>query len=99
MYMCIFSHTFKIESYVILWYEPLPFHWAFAVLWSVLSPRPLLSFFFHSICFTLLYNFNFYFFKTYYIFSAFIPSFAFPTVLFPLQLIFNVYESSSSTSI
>jgi len=33
------------------------------------------------------------------IFSTFIPLFAFPTVLFPLQLIFNVYKSSLSTSI
>ena len=33
------------------------------------------------------------------IFSTFISLFAFPTVLFPLQLIFNVYKSSLSTSI
>ena len=32
-------------------------------------------------------------FKTCYSFSTFIPLFAFPTVLFPLQLIFNVYKS------
>ena len=38
-------------------------------------------------------------FKTYYYFSTFIPLFAFHTVLFPLQLIFNVYKSSLSTSI
>ena len=31
--------------------------------------------------------------------GAFIPLFSFPTVLFPLQLIFNVYKSSSSTYI
>ena len=67
-------------------YKPLPLHWAFAVLWSF-------PFFF------LLFFFVISFFKTYYIFSTFIPLFAFPTVLFPLQLIFNVYKSSSSTSI
>ena len=38
-------------------------------------------------------------FKPYFIFSTFISLFAFPTVLFPLQLIFDVYKSSSSTSI
>ena len=32
-------------------------------------------------------------------FSTFIPLFACPSVLFPLQLIFNVYKSSLSTSI
>jgi len=32
-------------------------------------------------------------------FSTFIPLFAFPTVLFHLQLIFNVYKSALSTSI
>ena len=32
-------------------------------------------------------------------FSTCIPLFVFPTVLFPLQLIFNVYKSSSSTSL
>ena len=45
------------------------------------------------------YFFNFNFLNTYYIFSTFIPSFAFTTILFPLQLIVNVYKSSSSTSI
>ena len=32
-------------------------------------------------------------------FFTFIPLFAFPTILFPLQLIFNVYKSSLFTSI
>ena len=36
-------------------------------------------------------NFNF---KPTIMFSTFIPLFAFPTVLFPLQLMFNVYKSS-----
>ena len=39
------------------------------------------------------------FFKPYYYFSTFIPLFAFPTVVFPLQLIFNIYKSSLSISI
>ena len=38
-------------------------------------------------------------FLAYYIFPTFTPLFAFPTALFPLQLNFNVYKSSSSTSI
>ena len=38
-------------------------------------------------------------FKPIIIFSTLIPLFAFPTVLFPLQLIFNVYKSSSYISI
>ena len=42
---------------------------------------------------------KFYFFKPIIIFSTFIPLFAFPTIPFPLQLIFNVFKSSSSTSI
>ena len=57
----------------------------FAVLWSF----PLIS-----SSFALILNF-----KAYYYFSTFIPSFAFPTVLFPFQLIFNVYKSSLSTSV
>ena len=49
-------------------------------------------------------NFLFFFFlilifKPIIIFSTFIPLFVFPTVLSPLQLIFNVYKSSLSTSI
>ena len=53
--------------------------WAFAVLWSF--PFSFLSFF----------NFNF--FKPIIIFSTFIPLLVFPTILFPFQLIFNVYKS------
>jgi len=34
-----------------------------------------------------------------YIFSTFIALFSFPTILFPLQLIFNVYKSFSSISL
>ena len=47
----------------------------------------------------LFYNLHFLVFFKPDIFSIFIPLFAFPTVLFPLQLIFNVYKSSSSNSI
>jgi len=53
-------------------------------------------YFFHYFFFSLFYNFNF---KICYILSTFIPLFAFPTIYFPLQLIFNVYKSSSSTAI
>ena len=53
--------------------------WAFAVLWSF--PFSFLSFF----------NFNF--FKPNIIFSTFIPLLVFPTIVFPFQLIFNVYKS------
>ena len=44
-------------------------------------------------------NLFFPFYKPIIIFSTLIPLFAFPTVLFPLQLIFNIYKSSLSTSI
>ena len=67
-------------------YKTLPLHWAFAVLWSF----P----FFHFFFFSLFYNFNF---LNLLYFSTFIPLFAFPTVLFPLQLIFNVHKSSSTS--
>ena len=70
-------------------YKPLPLNWPFAVLWSIPPP------FFFSL-FKILIKI---FFKTYYYFSTFIPLFAFPTVLFPLLLIFNIYKSSLSTSI
>ena len=49
--------------------------------------------------FSLFSFFNFNFFKPITIFSTFILLFAFPTGLFPFQLIFNVYKSSSSSSI
>ena len=38
-------------------------------------------------------------FKPIIIFSTFSPLFAFPTVLFPFKLIFNIYKYSLSTSI
>ena len=69
-------------------HKPLPLHWAFAVLWSFPCFFPFSLFFF---------NFNFL--KSINIFSTFIPLFTFPTLLFPLQLIFNVYKSSLPTSI
>ena len=91
MYMCIFSHT------LYCCYKTLPLHWAFEVLWSF-SFFPLFYFFFCFFSFlcVIILIFNF---LTYYILSAFIPLFAFPTVLFPLQLIFNVYKSSSSITL
>ena len=72
MYMCIFGLTFYCC------YKPLPLFWAFAVLWSFpfLFPFFLSSSFFNF--FSLFYNFNF---LTYYIFSTFIPLFAFPVLL------------------
>ena len=86
MYMCIFSHTFYCC------YKPLPLHWAVAVLCFPVFP----FFFLLPFCFfSLFYNFNFL--NIFYL-STFIPLCAFPTV-FPLQLIMNVYTSSSSTSI
>ena len=54
-------------------------------------------------CGVFLFLFSFFFsiliFKAIIIYSTYIPLFAFPTVLSPLQLIFNVYKSSLSTSI
>ena len=54
---------------------------------------------FFNLFFVLFYfYFNFKLFKEpIIIFSTFIPLFAFPTLLFPLQLIFNVYKSLSTS--
>ena len=93
-YGCICICVYSVNTFYS--YKLLPLHWAFAVLWSFFF---LFPFFFLLPCcffFSLFYNFNFQFLKTYYIFSTFIPLFAFPTVLFPVQLIFNVYKSSST---
>ena len=92
MYMCIFSHTFYCC------YKPLPLHWVFAVLWSF----PFFVPFFLSVSVFFLFSLFlivsiFTFLKP--IFFTFNSSFVFPTLLFPLQLIFNVYKSSSSTSL
>jgi len=46
-------------------------------------------FFFFSLSLFLILVFNF----SIYYFYTFIPLFAFPVILFPLQLIFNVYKS------
>jgi len=54
------------------------------------------SFFFLSSSHLFFFS-QFYFFKPINIFSTFIPLFAFPNVLFPLQLIFNAYKSSSTS--
>ena len=89
MYMCIFSHTFYCC------YKALPLCWAFAVLWSFLF---FISFFFFLLPFSFLF-FIILIFKSIIYFSTFIPLFAFPIVLFPLQLIFHVYKASLSTSI
>jgi len=66
--------------------------WAFFfflshILYCYCKPLPL------SWAFVVLWSFIFLLknFKIYYYFSTFIPLFAFPTVLFPLQLIYNVY--------
>ena len=89
MYTCIFSHTFYC-------YKPLPLWWASAVLWRF----PFLFFFhFHSssiFYFPLLPVFNFQFLK-HIIYIYMFSFFAFPTILFPLQLGFNVCKSSSTS--
>ena len=85
--MCIFSHSFYCC------YKPLSVLWAFAVLWSF-PLFPLYSNFFSFFLFSLIVIFNLlnllYFF---YIYSFVCLS----TVLSPLQLIFNVYKSSSTS--
>ena len=62
-------------------YKPLPLCWAFAVLWSF----PFFSL-------SLSFKFPLLILKPIIIFSTFIPLFAFPTVLFPLQLVFFLIE-------
>ena len=77
-------------SHILYCYQPLPLNWALTVLWSF----PFLKIFFLLSFFFLKFNF-----LNILCFSTFIPFFAFPTVLFPLQLILNAYKSSSSTSV
>jgi len=96
-YGCICICVYSVTLFIVV-YKPLPLWWAFAVLWSFPFFLPFLLFssllsYFFSPFFIILT------FKTYYIFSTFTPLFIFPTVLFPLQLIFNGYKSSLSTSI
>ena len=91
VYMCIFGHNFYCC------YKPLPLYWAFAILWGF-PFLPLFSFFFlfFFFPFSLLYNFNF--FKPIIFFLHLFP-FCLSDCSFPLAVIFNVYKSSSSTSI
>ena len=87
MYMCIFSHTFYCCC------KPLPLHWALqfcGVFFSFL----FFSFFFLLPFFSFLFFIILIFLSLLY-FSTFIALFSFPTVLFPLQLTFSVYKSSS----
>ena len=69
-------------------YKPLLLLWAFLQFYSCMEFSFSLS--------LSLFNFIF---LTYYYFCDIFPLFPFPTVLSPLQLIFNVYKSSLSTSI
>ena len=88
VYTYIFSHT----SYCCK--KPLPLYWAFAVLWSY----PFFPFFLSSIffLFPFFYNFNFLnLLLFFYIYSFVCFSYCFS----PLQLIFNIYKSFSSTSV
>ena len=55
------------------------------------TSETMLNDFILSFLFTLFYNFNF---LNLLYFSTLIPLFVFPTILFPLQLIFNVYKFS-----
>ena len=73
-----FFIPFFFLSHIFYCHKPLPLGWAFAVLGSF----PL---FFFSLFLILT-------FIPIIIFSTFIPLFAFITVIFPLQLIFNVYK-------
>ena len=86
---CVYSVTlFIVVVNLCLYTGPLQFCRVFLFF--------LFSFFFYF--FSFLY-FIILIFKKLLYFSKFIPLFAFPTLLFPLQLIFNVYKSSSSTSL
>ena len=66
-------------------YKPLPLHWALHC--GILLYLFIISFL--NLIFKPIIIFFYYF----------IPLFAFPTFIFPLQLIFNVYKYSLSTSI
>ena len=68
-------------------YKPLPLCWAFAALWNFPLFIYLLFFLFLYLIFKPIINFLLFY------------SFALSTFIFPLQLIFNIYKSSLSTSI
>ena len=80
------GYSLKFNQTFYCYYKPLPLYCHFEVLWS-----------FHFL-FSYFCNFNFKILKHIIIFSTSVPSFAIPTVLLPLQLIFNIYKSSLSTS-
>ena len=85
LHMYIFSHIFYYC------YKLLSLHWAFEVLWNFpffLSS----SFFFLSVFIILTLNFL----NLLYFYTS-ITFFAFPTVLFHLQLNFNIYKPSSAS--
>ena len=88
--MCVYSVTiFTVAINLCLYIGPLQFCGIFLFF--------LFSFFFSffpSFFIILIKHF-----LNLFYFSTIIALFAFPTALFPLQLIFNVYESASSTSI
>ena len=90
IYICVYLVTpFIVAINLCLYIGPLQFCGIFLFF--------LFSFFFSfsPSFFIILIN---HFLNLFY-FSTIIALFAFPTALFPLQLIFNVYESASSTSI
>ena len=88
--ICVYSVTLVIVVINLCLYTGLlQFCGAYFLFSFYLSPSFLFSFHF----FIVLIFLNLLF------FSTFIPSLDFPTVLFPLQLIFNVYKFSLSTSI
>ena len=88
--ICVYSVTLSIVVINLCLYIGLCSSVEFS-FFSLLFP-----FLFCFFLFFLFYIFNF--FNLLY-FSTFIPLFAFPIVLFPLKLIFNVSKSSLSTSI
>ena len=85
---CIYMYMSILSHSFYCCYKPLLWFWAFAVLLS--SP-------FFSLSLSFFLNLIVNFFEPIIFLHLFL--FTFPTVLFPLQLIFNVYKSSLSTSV
>ena len=92
IYVCVCSVTLFIVVIKLCLYVGLLQFLEFPFSSFFLSSSIFFSFLFFIV---LIFNF----FKPTIFFLHFFPFFAFPTVLFPLQLTFNVYKSSSPTSI
>ena len=90
-----FSFLFSLPSVVVDFIGTMKSNKSFELFFIFFFSFSLSSSVFFFLFFSLFYDFNFL--KPIIYFYTFIPLFAFPTILFPLQLIFNIYKSSSTS--